>query len=52
MEDVTTQLSTAILTALRTGASVESIIAQLEQQAERLRMALPIIRAVREAGGI
>lgn len=45
MENISHQLDQIIIMALRTGAPLENLIAQLEHHAERLRMAKPLVNA-------
>lgn len=49
MDHIVTQLDHLILVALRTGASIDALVAQLEHHAEKLRIAAPLIKATQEA---
>lgn len=50
MADLSNELNSIIMTALRSGVPLDVAIATLQKQADMLRLAAPIVAAVSNAG--
>jgi len=50
MTDLSNDLNSVVMTALRSGVPLDVAIATLQKQADMLRLAAPIVAAVSESG--